>query len=580
MEKTMMKNHEKYLPFAPVALSQRKWPGRTVTQAPAWCSVDLRDGNQALPIPMNVDEKVSFFKLLTDIGFKEIEVGFPSASEIEYDFTRRLIDGQLIPGDVYIQALVQCREHLIRRTFESLAGVKKAVVHFYNSTSTLQRKVVFQASRREIMDIAVNAAGLVRTLAEEARSKGADIICEYSPESFSGTEGDYAIEICEAVLDTLGASRERPVIINLPNTVEMASPNIYADQIEYFLDHVGDRERIILSVHPHNDRGTAVAAAELAMLAGAERVEGTLFGNGERTGNVDIITLAMNLHTQGVDSKLHMEDINYIRKVFERCTRMKVHERQPYAGDLVYTAFSGSHQDAISKGLAAIRKENSPYWNVPYLPIDPADLGRQYEPIIRINSQSGKGGAAFIMENDFGYRLPKAMHPEFGRYVQKQSEVTGRELTSQDILEIFYREFVYVDSPYRLISYKTEDISHGAPGMTPGNGVGMGQEEESSVRFVGFVEIDGVSAEVEGMGNGPLDAFYNALQGKGIPSYDFISYDQHALSTGSDSRAIAYIQLKDKNGRFRFGVGTSKNINKASMRALLCAINRMTHEEN
>jgi 2-isopropylmalate synthase len=579
MHHPVMKKHEKYVAFKPIALSHRKWPAQIMTQAPIWCSVDLRDGNQALPIPMNVAEKTQLFQLLTQIGFKEIEVGFPSASETEFNFTRKLIEEALIPDDVSIQVLVQCREHLIRRTFESLAGAKKAIFHFYNSTSTLQRRVVFKASQKEVADIAVNAARLIRTLAEEARSNGTDIVYEYSPESFMGTEMDYATEICEAVLDALGATPQQPAIVNLPNTVEMASSNIYADQIEYFLDHVKAPARMILSVHPHNDRGTAVAAAELAMLAGAARVEGTLFGNGERTGNVDMITLALNLHTQGIDSKLRLDDINHIRKVYERCTRMKVHERQPYAGELVYTAFSGSHQDAISKGLAVLRKEDSPLWNVPYLPIDPADLGRQYEPIIRINSQSGKGGAAFVMENDFGYRLPKTMHPEFGRYVQKLSEKTGKELTAQDILDLFYNEFVYINIPYRLISYKTEDISYGVPGMTPGNGAGLGQEEESQVRFMGAIELDGVQTEIEGLGNGPLDAFYNALKSKGVPFYDFISYDQHALSTGSDSRAIAYIQLKDEQGRYRFGVGTSKNINKASMRALLCAINRMTHEE-
>ena len=556
----MYQGCKKYIPFVPVSLPNRTWPNNRIEKAPTWCSVDLRDGNQALVTPMNLQEKLDFFKLLVDIGFKEIEVGFPSASETEYEILRALIDGHYIPDDVTIQVLVQAREHLIRKTFEAVRGAKNVIIHFYNSTSTLQRKVVFKKDMQGIIDIAVAGAKLVRELTEADQSD-TNFRYEYSPESFSGTEMDFAVDICHQVMETLGATKENPVILNLPNTVEMCTPNTYADQIEYFIRHLPNRDAAIISVHPHNDRGTGVACAELSMLAGADRVEGTLFGNGERTGNLDIVTVALNMYTQGVDPMLDFSHIDHIREIYERCTKMHVPERWPYAGKLAFTAFSGSHQDAINKGHEYMRESKSPYWEIPYLPIDPADVGREYEPIIRINSQSGKGGAAFIMDHNYGYHMPKAMHPEFGAVVQAECNKTGRELTANEVYELFHREFLNISEPYALSRAKfyEEAIAGSAANVT---------------HFSGVLSVRGQFIQLESRGNGPIDAFFNALGQAGIEGYSFISYSEHAISMGSDSQAVAYIELRVPGGRRIFGVGTEHNINFASVKGILSAINR------
>ena len=556
----MYQGCKKYIPFTPVSLPDRTWPNNRIEKAPTWCSVDLRDGNQALVTPMNLQEKLDFFKLLVDIGFKEIEVGFPSASETEYEILRALIDGHYIPDDVTIQVLVQAREHLIRKTFEAVRGAKNVIIHFYNSTSTLQRKVVFKKDMQGIIDIAVAGAKLVRELTEADQS-GTNFRYEYSPESFSGTEMDFAVDICHQVMETLGATKENPVILNLPNTVEMCTPNTYADQIEYFIRHLPNRDAAIISVHPHNDRGTGVACAELSMLAGADRVEGTLFGNGERTGNLDIVTVALNMFTQGVDPMLDFSHIDYVREIYERCTKMHVPERWPYAGKLAFTAFSGSHQDAINKGHEYMRESKTPYWEIPYLPIDPADVGREYEPIIRINSQSGKGGAAFIMDHNYGYHMPKAMHPEFGAVVQAECDRTGRELTANEVYELFHREFLNISEPYALSRAKfyEEAIAGSAANVT---------------HFSGVLSVRGQFVQLESRGNGPIDAFFNALGQAGIEGYSFISYSEHAISMGSDSQAVAYIELRVPGGRRIFGVGTEHNINFASVKGILSAINR------
>lgn len=556
----MYQGCKKYIPFTPVSLPDRTWPNNHIEKAPTWCSVDLRDGNQALVTPMNLQEKLDFFKLLVDIGFKEIEVGFPSASETEYEILRALIDGHYIPDDVTIQVLVQAREHLIRKTFEAVRGAKNVIIHFYNSTSTLQRKVVFKKDMQGIIDIAVAGAKLVRELTEADQS-GTNFRYEYSPESFSGTEMDFAVDICHQVMETLGATKENPVILNLPNTVEMCTPNTYADQIEYFIRHLPNRDAAIISVHPHNDRGTGVACAELSMLAGADRVEGTLFGNGERTGNLDIVTVALNMFTQGVDPMLDFSHIDHVREIYERCTKMHVPERWPYAGKLAFTAFSGSHQDAINKGHEYMRESKTPYWEIPYLPIDPADVGREYEPIIRINSQSGKGGAAFIMDHNYGYHMPKAMHPEFGAVVQAECDRTGRELTVNEVYELFHREFLNISEPYALSRAKfyEEAIAGSAANVT---------------HFSGVLSVRGQFVQLESRGNGPIDAFFNALGQAGIEGYSFISYSEHAISMGSDSQAVAYIELRVPGGRRIFGVGTEHNINFASVKGILSAINR------
>ncbi len=556
----MYQGCKKYIPFTPVSLPDRTWPNNRIEKAPTWCSVDLRDGNQALVTPMNLQEKLDFFKLLVDIGFKEIEVGFPSASETEYEILRALIDGHYIPDDVTIQVLVQAREHLIRKTFEAVRGAKNVIIHFYNSTSTLQRKVVFKKDMQGIIDIAVAGAKLVRKLTEADQS-GTNFRYEYSPESFSGTEMDFAVDICHQVMETLGATKENPVILNLPNTVEMCTPNTYADQIEYFIRHLPNRDAAIISVHPHNDRGTGVACAELSMLAGADRVEGTLFGNGERTGNLDIVTVALNMFTQGVDPMLDFSHIDHVREIYERCTKMHVPERWPYAGKLAFTAFSGSHQDAINKGHEYMRESKTPYWEIPYLPIDPADVGREYEPIIRINSQSGKGGAAFIMDHNYGYHMPKAMHPEFGAVVQAECDRTGRELTANEVYELFHREFLNISEPYALSRAKfyEEAIAGSAANVT---------------HFSGVLSVRGQFVQLESRGNGPIDAFFNALGQAGIEGYSFISYSEHAISMGSDSQAVAYIELRVPGGRRIFGVGKEHNINFASVKGILSPINR------
>ena len=560
----MNEGYKKYVGFKPIDIPDRQWPNKQITKAPIWCSVDLRDGNQALVDPMNLDEKLEFFKTIIDVGIKEIEVGFPSASETEYEILRTLIDGGYIPDDVTIQVLVQAREHLIKKTFEAIDGAKNVIVHFYNSTSTLQRKVVFKTDMDGVIDIAVNGAKLIYELTEQEKKRNPDmnIRFEYSPESFTGTEMDNAVEICRRVMEELHITKENPIILNLPSTVEGSTPNGYADQIEYFCRHLPNRENAIISLHPHNDRGTGVAAAELGLLAGADRIEGTLFGNGERTGNVDLVTLALNMWTQGVDPKLDFHNINDIKEVYERCTKMSVPPRQPYAGELVFTAFSGSHQDAINKGKIYMDESHSDLWEVPYLPIDPADVGREYEPIIRINSQSGKGGTAFILANNYGIKMPKAMHPEFGAVVQKACDEKGKELTADEIFDLFQKEYRNVNGPYRLANYKiTEEKNE--------------EEYLTKVHFSGTLKYkDNEPVVIEGVGNGPVAAFCDAMNKTPLREYQFIDYDEHAISVGSDSKAISYIHLKTPQGKDVFGIGVSHNIGYACMKCIICAINR------
>ncbi|MCI8539075.1 MAG: 2-isopropylmalate synthase [Oscillospiraceae bacterium] len=555
----MFNGCKKYIPFHPQPIENRTWPDKIITKAPVWCSVDLRDGNQALVDPMNLREKLDYFHTLIDIGIKEIEIGFPSASETEYEICRELIEGGHIPDDVTIQVLVQARPHLIQKTFEAIEGAKNVILHFYNSTSTLQRKVVFHMEMEGVTQIAVDAADLIYELSQPMIEKGMNLRYEYSPESFMGTEMDNAVEICAAVLDHLHATAESRVILNLPTTVENCMPNQFADMLEYFIRSLPGRERAIISLHPHNDRGTGVATTEMGLLAGAERVEATLFGNGERTGNVDMVTLAMNMYTQGIDPELDFSDINKIRDMYERCTKMKVGERQPYVGKLVFTAFSGSHQDAINKGVQWMKANDSGYWEVPYLPIDPADVGRQYEPIIRINSQSGKGGAAFVMQQNFGFDLPKSMHPEFGHIVQLETDRVGTELQPQVIFDLFKKEYLDIDAPYKLIKHSFHEET------TDGH---------SQVTFTGTLQHKDTKFVVVGEGNGPIDAFFNAIHGQKIDQFTFVDYKEHAITNGSDSMAVAYIQLRDKNGKDFFGVGISHNINLAPLKGILCAINR------
>ncbi len=557
----MKQASKQYIPFQPLQWPNRQWPNKTITKAPIWCSVDLRDGNQALVTPMQLEEKLLMFKTLVDIGFKEIEVGFPSASETEYEILRTLIEGHHIPDDVTIQVLVQARPELIKKTFEAVKGAKNVIVHFYNSTSTLQRKVVFKEDMPGIIKIAVEGAKLIRQLTEEEIvSSGMNIRYEYSPESFTGTEIDFAIEICEAVMGTLGSTKENPIILNLPSTVEMSTPNTYADQIEYFCTKMKNREAAIISIHPHNDRGTGVAAAELALLGGADRIEGTLFGNGERTGNLDIVTVALNMYTQGVDPELDFSNILAIKKIYEACTKMKVPERQPYAGELAFTAFSGSHQDAIRKGYEYMAESDTPYWEVPYLPINPADLSREYEPVIRINSQSGKGGAAFVLQHAVGYRLPKEMHPEFGNIVKAASDAFGDELKEEQIVDLFNREYVEFDGKYKLASHSFLEQRE--------------LDGTTHTRFEGKIDVCGEMEDVAGVGNGPIDAFFQALAGIGVEGYEFVNYHEHAISRGSDAKGICYIELKIPGNGHIFGVGIDSNINVAALLGILCAINR------
>lgn len=556
-----MQQEKKYVPFHRVSLPDRQWPDKTITKAPVWCSVDLRDGNQALVTPMGIEEKLKFFHTLVDVGFKEIEVGFPSASETEYEILRTLIEGGHIPDDVTVQVLVQAREELIRKTFEAVRGAKNVIIHFYNSTSTLQRKVVFGKDMEGITEIAVQGAKLIKQLTEEevARS-GMNIRYEYSPESFTGTEIDFSIAICEAVMQEMGATKENPIILNLPSTVEMCTPNTYADQIEYFCRNMKNREAAIISIHPHNDRGTGVASAELALMAGADRIEGTLFGNGERTGNLDIVTVALNMFTQGVEPELDFTNILAIKKIYEECTRMRVPERQPYAGELAFTAFSGSHQDAIRKGYEYMKNSGTEYWEVPYLPINPADLHREYEPVIRINSQSGKGGAAFVLQQAVGYNLPKEMHPEFGNIVKAAADAYGDELSSKQIVELFQKEYIDLQGKYGLVRHRFTELN----------------EADGTVhsRFEGSITIDGTEKYITGVGNGPIDSFFQALAGVGVKGYKFVNYHEHAVSSGSDAQGICYIELKKTNGDHIFGAGIHANINVAALKGIICAINR------
>ena len=549
-----MLKFQKYKRVPVMNYPEREWPNKQIDKAPMWCSVDLRDGNQALIEPMTVEEKVEMFNLLVKLGFKEIEVGFPSASQIEFDFMRELVDRNLIPDDVTIQVLVQCREHLIKRTFEALEGVKRAIVHIYNSTSTLQRDVVFNKGKEEIKQIAIEGTEMVKSLVNEFSGH---VTLEYSPESFTGTELDYALDICTAVQDTWGATVEEPIIINLPATVEMTTPNVYADQIEWMHKHFKNRESIILSIHPHNDRGTGVAATELALLAGADRVEGTLFGNGERTGNLDILTVAYNMFSQGINPELDLTNIVEIQEVYERCCKMEVPMRHPYAGKLVFTAFSGSHQDAINKGVRAMKERHQDWWEVPYLPIDPSDVGREYEPIVRINSQSGKGGVAFVMDSEFGFKLPKAMHKEFADVIQKIAEKQG-EVAPATIMEVFEQEYLTLKSPYEFLRARAED--HGD------------RDTKVELNF----NYEGVTKAVEAVGNGPLDAVKLAVQETTGANVKIMDYTQHALGEGSNAKAAAYICMQDEvTGNVTYGVGVSSNITRAGIRAVFSALNRL-----
>jgi len=542
-----------YRPYRPLTLTDRTWPDRDISVAPRWASVDLRDGNQALVDPMDPERKLRLFQTLVDIGFKEIEVGFPSASQTDFDFQRQIIDDGLIPDDVTIQVLVQCREELIERTFESLVGAPRAIVHFYNSTSELQRRVVFGLDRAGITDIAVNAARLCKKF--EATLPGTEIRYEYSPESFTGTEPDFAVEISQAVMEVIQPTPDRPIIINLPNTVEMYGPNVYADVIEWFGRTIADRDSIILSVHPHNDRGTAVAAAELAVMAGADRVEGTLFGNGERTGNVDIVTLAMNLFSQGVDPALDFSDIDKVRRVAEYATRMPVHPRHPYAGDLVYTAFSGSHQDAIKKGFEAIG-EDYDHWEVPYLPIDPSHTGRTYEAIIQVNSQSGKGGVAYIMDTEHGLDLPRSLQVEFSKEVQAVTEDSGTVIHASEMWEVFSRTYLPDDAGLRLIG---SEVTTGGKRTT----------------VTAQLLVDGEPRTVMAEGNGPIDALVAALRADLGIDFEVKDYNQHALTAGSGASAVAYVEAEDAEGTTWWGVGMDSSILDASLHAVVSAANRI-----
>ncbi|MDO5675458.1 MAG: 2-isopropylmalate synthase [bacterium] len=549
----------KYRPYPTVDLPDRTWPDKSITKAPIWCSVDLRDGNQALIQPMNLEEKLEMFRLLLEVGFKEIEAGFPAASQVEYDFLRLLIETKQVPPGVVLQVLTQAREQLIRKTFNAIEGADEAVVHLYNSTSTLQRDVVFQKGRKEIIELAVHGAELIQ---QQARESGVRVRYEYSPESFTGTELDYALEICEAVLEVWQPTPEKPVIINLPATVEMSTPNIYADRIEWFCRKISCRDRVQISLHAHNDRGTAVAATELALMAGADRVEGTLFGNGERTGNVDILNLALNMFSQGVEPGLDFSNINRVINVYERCTKLKVHPRHPYAGELVYTAFSGSHQDAINKGMTAIELTESELWEVPYLPIDPQDLGRTYESIIRINSQSGKGGVAYIMDREFGFKLPKDMHPGFGRVIQEVTDACGEELSAEMVFHTFEKEYLLGQNGFRLKSFEVmkRHIDR--------------NEKDSRAEISAVLEYRGEEKTVSAGGNGPLDAFCAALRQDLHLHFSLHSYHEHALARGSSSRAVSYIEIIDNDEESWWGAGVDTDIIVASIKSLLSAINR------
>ncbi|BAE52272.1 2-isopropylmalate synthase [Paramagnetospirillum magneticum] len=544
----------KYRAYPAIRLAQRRWPDATITRPPVWCSVDLRDGNQALIDPMGSERKMALWQTLIGMGFKEIEVGFPAASQTDFDFVRLLIEGGHIPEDVTIQVLVQSRDELIRRTFEALAGARRVIVHMYNSTSEAQRRIVFGIDRQGCIDLALSGVRLVRELSA-ARPEG-EVVFQYSPESFTGTEPDFAMDIVEKVAEAWGATPERKMICNLPATVEMSTPNIYADVIEWFCAHVKNRDSLIVSVHPHNDRGTGVAAAELAVMAGADRVEGTLFGNGERTGNVDVVTLALNLYTQGVDPALDLSDIDTVRRTAEQCTGLPVHPRHPYAGELVYTAFSGSHQDAIKKGFSARKKANDPVWEVPYLPIDPADVGRSYEAVIRINSQSGKGGIAAVLERDHGLEIPRPLQIDFARVVQAMADKVGRELDSGEIMAAFSQTYLK-DWPLELVDYETHSEGRGATRMLSAT-----------------IRDKGVEKRIEGRGNGPLDAFIHALEtglGRKVKVRD---YHEHALGSGSEAQAACYVEIAGEGGGSVHGAALDSSITMASLKAVVSALNR------
>ena len=549
----------KYRPFPVVNLPDRRWPGRELSCPPTWCSVDLRDGNQALAVPMNVSQKLEMFEALVGCGFKEIEVGFPAASNTEFAFMRRLIEDGRIPPGVTIQVLVQAREDLIERTFESLRGARSAIVHLYNSTSPAQRRVVFGLDKAGIVEIARRGTRWIRERARRMESEGTRIRLEYSPESFSGTEVEFSLEVCEAVLAEWGPEPGRPVIFNLPETVEVAMPNVYADQVEWFIRHLGRPEDVIVSVHTHNDRGTGVASTELAMLAGATRVEGTLFGNGERTGNLDIVTVALNLYMHGIDPGLELSDLNRLRAVYERCTGMTVPARHPYAGELVFTAFSGSHQDAIRKGLrereAALVRGETPSWDVPYLAIDPGDIGREYSEVIRVNSQSGKGGVAYLLESEFGIELPKDLQREFGPIANDAVDRLGREVRAGELKGMFWKEYIERDAPWRLRGFDAD--SH-----------------DGVVRCRAHVEHDGQASVLEGQGNGPLAALVHALAAAGHGRLEIVHYSEHALGSGEGATAIAYIHARFPDGRTRWGAGVDTHIELASVKAVFSALNR------
>ncbi len=550
----------KYRPWGTIDLPSRKWPSRTIEKVPQWCSVDLRDGNQSLPIPMGIEQKLELFDLLTKIGFNEIEVGFPSAAQTEFDFARKLIDENRVPEGVSLQVLTQAREHLIRRTFESLKGAKSAIIHLYNSTSPLQRKVTFGMSKEEIKKIAVDGVKLVRNLISEL--EGTHVRLEYSPESFSDTEIEYSLEVCEAVMEAWEPTEENPIILNLPATVELFTPNVHADQIEWFCTNLKERNKALISLHTHNDRGTGTAATELGLLAGADRVEGTLFGNGERTGNLDIITVALNMYSQGLHPELNLENLDEIREVYEQTTGMSVHERHPYGGDLVFTAFSGSHQDAIKKGMDLRQKDGDTdevHWQVPYLSIDPRDLGRSYEAIIRINSQSGKGGVAYILSREFGLDLPKKMHIEIGGIVNDKADAESKELNAQDVYQIFQNEFLNKKSPLSLLSYSTKEDSQNSENLII----------EAKILF------DGEEIELNGSGNGPINAFVHALDNNGLKKFKLTDYRQHSIGEGSATRSATYIQLKNESGILRYGCGIDSSIEKSGLLALVSAINRL-----
>ena len=547
----------KYQGFEPVGLTDRTWPGKVIDKAPVWCSVDLRDGNQALVEPMGPERKRRMFELLCRMGFKEIEVGFPSASDTDFEFCRQLVEQDMIPDDVTIQVLTQAREHLIRRTFDAIRGARRAIVHLYNSTSTTQRRVVFNADRAEIMKIATDGAELIRDLLPTVPET--EVIHQYSPESFTGTELDYARDVCNAVMDVWQPTPEKRTIINLPATVEMASANIYADQIEWMHRNIAGRDCYILSLHPHNDRGTAVAAAELGVMAGADRIEGTLFGNGERTGNVDIVTLALNLFTQGVDPGLEIQDINEIIRTVEYCNQLPVHPRHPYGGELVFTAFSGSHQDAIKKGFTALETSNSELWDVPYLPMDPKDVGRTYEAVIRINSQSGKGGVAYVMDADYGLKLPRMLQVEFSGVIQKVTDETGKEMTSGELWSIFEKEYLDQEGPIGFGNYRTVPDAHAS----------------EIRRMTAEIVWNGEPRTIKGKGNGPIDGFIDALKNGLNLNMAVQSYHEHAVGKGADATAVAYVEVSTPDGGTLFGVGRDPNIVAASLRAIVSAANRV-----